>query len=220
MSDWPVELRGVTETVVTTRGPNDRWNLAALGVQAPAGAERASGEHSEPRAAPVEHNSATATTWGNTRTRRNFHREGEGYVQFVSDPVVFADAALSIREADEPVLDAADAWARVDVEQTGADTVGGSDAVDDEDDGSTRREHWALEPVEAGVERERPFTINRGFAAVVEATVAASRLDVPGYDTETLRERLRYFGDVAQTCGGEREREAIEQVREHADGEW
>ena len=191
MSDWPVELRGVTETVVTTGGPNDRWNVAALGVRA-----------------PEEDGSATATTWGNTRTRRNFHREGEGYVQFVADPVVFADAALSIREAEEPVLDAADAWARVEVEQTGVD----------EDDG-IRREHWSLRPVETSVEREEPFIINRGFYAVVEATVAASRLDVPSYDTETLRERLRYFEDVARKCGGEREREAIERVREHADGE-
>ena len=192
MTDWPVELRGVTETVVTTRGPNDLWNVAALGVHT-----------------PEEDSSATATTWGNTRTRRNFHREGEGYVQFVSDPVVFADAALSIQEEDDPVLEAADAWARVEVEQMGVD----------EDDG-IRREHWSLRPVETGVERDRPFTINRGFAAVVEATVAASRLDVPSYDSETLRERLRYFEDVARKCGGEREREAMERVREHADNEW
>ena len=46
---WPLELRGVTEAVVTTRGPNDRWNLAALGLFA--------GD-------PV-----TARTWGRTRTQ-------------------------------------------------------------------------------------------------------------------------------------------------------
>ena len=26
---WPVGLRGVTESIVTTYGPNDRWNAAA-----------------------------------------------------------------------------------------------------------------------------------------------------------------------------------------------
>jgi hypothetical protein len=67
--DWLVELRGVTESIVATLGPNGRWNLAALGLFA--------GE-------PV-----TSRTWGNTRTRRNFHREGEGYVQFTRDPVDF-----------------------------------------------------------------------------------------------------------------------------------
>ncbi|MGB9965152.1 DUF447 domain-containing protein [Halobacterium hubeiense] len=209
MAEWPVALRGTTETVVTTRGPNDRWNVAALGVRAPAGAERASGEARESRATPEVNEPATATTWGDTRTRRNFHREGGGYVQFVGDPVVFADAALSIREEAEPVLDAADAWAEVDAEHVDAD----------EDDG-TRREHWALRPVESRVVRESPATVNRGFNAVVEATVAASRLDVPAYDTEALRERLRFFEGVARKCGGDREREAIQRVREHADGEW
>ncbi len=209
MAEWPVTLRGTTETVVTTRGPNDLWNVAALGVQAPAGAERASGETREPGAATETGGAVTAMTWGNTRTRRNFHREGGGYVQFVSDPVVFVDAALSIREEPEPVLDAADAWAEVEAEHVGTD----------EDDG-TRREHWELRPVENEVVRASPATINRGFNAVVEATVAASRLDVPAYDTETLRERLRFFAGVARKCGGEREREAIQRVREHVDGEW
>ena len=195
---WPVDLRGVTESVVTTLGPNDLWNVAALGVHAPGTSEKDAGS-----------GPATATTWGNTRTRRNFHRQGGGYVQFVSDPVVFADATLSIREESEPVLDAADAWAEVDAEHVGTD-----------EDSGTRREHWELRPVDSAVVRERPQTVNRGFSAVVEATVAASRLDVPAYDTETLRERLRYFTGVAKNCGGAREREAIERVREHADGEW
>lgn len=193
MTKWPVDLRGVTETVVATLGPNDRWNQAALGLHAPASAD-------EP---------ATATTWGNTRTRRNFHRQGAGYVQFVSDPVDFADAALSILETDEPVLDSADAWAEVDV----------SHVRSGEEDGTTV-EYWELSPVESEVVRERPTTVNRGFSAVVEATIAVSRLDVDAYDTETLRERLRYFEDVARKCGSDREEEAIERVHEHADGEW
>jgi hypothetical protein len=193
MTDWPVALRGVTETVVATLGPNDRWNQAALGLHAP----------------PSEEEPATATTWGNTRTRRNFHRQGAGFVQFVSDPVDFADAALSIHETDDPVLDSADAWAEVDVFH----------ARRGEEDGTTV-EQWELSPVGSEVVRERPTTVNRGFSAVVEATVAVSRLDVDAYDTEALRDRLRYFEDVARKCGGDREREAIERVREHADGEW
>ena len=193
MTEWPVDLRGVTETVVATLGPNDRWNQAALGVHAP-----------ESAGAP-----ATARTFGNTRTRRNFQRRGEGYVQFVDDPVAFADAALSIRETDAPLLDGATAWARVDVEQTGSEEQGG-----------TTVEHWALTPVESAVVREAPFAPNRGFYAVVEATVAVSRLDVDAYDTETLRERLRYVESVVHAAGGPREREAMERVREHADDKW
>jgi hypothetical protein len=195
VTDWPVALAGVTETVVSTLGPNDRWNHAALGLHAP----------------DAEGEPATATTWGNTRTRRNFHRQGGGYVQFVDDPVAFADAALSIRETDQPVLDdaATTAWARVDVEQTGSG-----------DDEGTRVEHWDLSPVETTVVREAPFRVNRGFYAVVEATVAASRLDVDAYDTETLRERLRYFEDVVEAAGGPREEAAMARIREYADDDW
>ncbi len=184
MSDpWPVELRGVTESLVTTLGPNDRWNVAALGLHA--------GD-------PV-----TATTWGDTRTRRNFHRQGGGYVQFSRDPETFVEAALSIHEVDGPVLDSADAWAEV--------TANRSDAGDD---GDTRWETWELRPADSGVERETVPTTNRGYYAVIEATVAASRLDVDAYDTAALRDRLAYFEEIVETCGGDRERAAFERVTE------
>ncbi|SDQ86249.1 DUF447 domain-containing protein [Natronobacterium texcoconense] len=186
-TEWPVSLSGVTETVVTTLGPNDLWNAAALGVFA--------GD-------PV-----TATTWGSTRTRGNFHRQGEGYVQFVDDLVVFADAALSIDEYDDPVLESACAWTRVEV-----------DSIETGTEDGTEWEKWRLEPVETAVERTTVPTIDRGFGAVIEATVAASRLGVDGYDEEQLRDRLEYFASVVERAGSDREREALERVREHS--EW
>ncbi|WP_134671264.1 DUF447 domain-containing protein [Halorussus marinus] len=187
---WPIEFRGVTESVVTTLGPNDRWNVAALGLHPPA----SPGE-------PV-----TARTWGDTRTRRNFRRQGGGYVQFVRDPVAFVDAALSIWEVDEPVLDAADAWAEIGAERV---AVGES--------GDTEWAEWRLSPRDTGIEREVVPTTNRGFSAVVEATVAASRLGVEAYDEETLRERLDYFEDVGRTCGGDRVREAFDRLVDRLD---
>ncbi len=185
---WPVELRGVTESIVTTRGPNDRWNVAALGLFAPSGADE-----------PV-----TARTWGRTRTRRNFEERGEGYVQFSRDPVDFVDAACSIREEDEPVLESADAWARLEVEPLESGTTGGTEWV-----------RWALRPVETAVERRVVPTTNRGYYAVVEATVAASRLGVRGYDDAELRDRLAFHSDVVEQCGGDREREAMARLRAH-----
>ncbi|APX96065.1 DUF447 domain-containing protein [Natronorubrum daqingense] len=189
---WPLHLSGVTESIVSTLGPNGLWNFAALGLFA----------DDEAEGAPI-----TARTWGNTRTRRNFHRQGEGYVVFVDDPVVFADAALSIVEREEPVLECAHAWAHVSVEQTDAGTSDG-----------TEWETWRLSPVEAGIESKTVPTIDRGFAAVVEATVVASRLGVPGYDEETLRERLEYVASVVDRAGSRREKDALERVREHT--EW
>jgi hypothetical protein len=175
---------------VTTRGPNGRWNAAALGLRAP-------GFDDEDR--PGVH----AVTYGDTRTQRNFEREGGGVVQFLADPRAFVDAALTVWETDEPVLDAADAWVRVAVESRGADERAG-----------TRRERWALTPVESAVRREYVPAVNRGFCAVVDATVAASRLDVPGYDVDALLDRLDYFAETVERCGGPREREAFERIDE------
>ncbi len=187
---WPVELRGVTESVVATLGPNDRWNLAALGLHAP----------TEP-GKPV-----TATTWGNTRTRRNFHREGGGVVLFTADSLLFASAAMTIREEPEPVVEHADAWVAVD-----ADPIEGGES------GGTSWERWVLEPREPGtVDTARPGTINRGCGAVIEATVAASRLDVPAYDTDTLLDRLAFFEETVEKCGGSRDRAAFELVSEES----
>lgn len=200
-AEWPAELdlRGVTESVVTTHGPNGRWNLAALGLHAPDPAT------SEPDADdPV-----TARTWGRTRTRRNFTERGAGYVQFTRDPRTFVDAALSVRETDEPVLDDADAWVRVEVESLSEGESGGTEWVD-----------WALAPVESRVVRETVSTTNRGYGAVIEATVAASRLEVDAYDRAALLDRLRYFESVVEAAGGPAEREAFERVREYTAPEW
>jgi hypothetical protein len=191
-ASWPVGLAGVTESIVTTLGPNDLWNVAALGLHEPAG-----------------DGTVTATTWGRTRTWRNFRERGEGYVQFTRDPVDFAEAALSIREEAEPVLSSADAWVHVEVERLAEGEEGGTQWVE-----------WALTPVDSAVERRVVPTTNRGHAAVVEATVAASRLDVPTYDRERLLERLAYFQSVVETAGSERERTALQRVRELVDAEW
>jgi hypothetical protein len=184
---WPLDLRGVTESVVTTLGPNDRWNAAALGLHTPDG--------------PVDRGSdapAAATTWGNTRTRRNFRRQGGGVIQFVSDPRTFVAAALTIHEVETPVLPDAHAWAEVRVER-----------VDAGEEGGTRWEEWRLRPVRAAAPDPTVPRINRGFAAVIEATVAASRLDVPAYDSEALLARLRRYADVVDRCGGRPERAAF-----------
>ena len=197
--DWPVEFRGVTESVVTTLGPNDLWNVAALGLHPP-------NSDSDGTDRPTTEAPVTARTWGNTRTRRNFRRQGGGYTQFVRDPVTFVDAALSIYEVEQPVLDAADAWVEIDAERVGSGESGG-----------TRWEEWELYPREAGVERETVPTVNRGLNAVVEATVAASRLGVDAYDQAELKDRLAYFEEVGRNCGDDRVVRALERLGEYVD---
>lgn len=201
-AEWPVTLEGATETVVTTLGPNGRWNAAALGLFGERVDQRQSANETNDEVTRI-----SARTWGNTRTRRNFHRQGTGYVQFTRDPVDFVDAALSIYELEAPVLDSADAWVRVSVEQ-----------IDSGDENGTQWEDWRLRPLESVTETETVPTINRGFGAVIEATVAASRLEVDGYDESVLRDRLEYYASVVDRAGSDREREALSRVREYA--EW
>jgi len=187
---WPGELRGITESVVTTLGPNERWNVAALGLHAP--------ENEDGQTTPV-----TARTWGRTRTWRNFRERGGGYVQFTRDPECFVDAALTVHEVDQPVVASADAWVQVRVEQCNSGTSGGTQWVE-----------WGLEPVDSAVERTVVPTFSRGYAAVVEATVHASRLDVEEYDTETLEERIAYCESVVKRCGDAAEQRAFETIEQ------
>lgn len=195
MSDsWPVSWDGVVESVVTTRGPNELWNVAALGLHAPESGVTAG----EPLATPV-----TARTWGRTRTWRNFTERERGYVQFTRDPVDFVEAACSVREEAEPVLASAAAWAEVTVDRLEAGIEGGTEWTD-----------WALRVEKQTVEHRTVPTVSRGHAAVVEATVAASRLGVPGYDDERLRERIAFFASVVESAGGARERAAFERFEE------
>ena len=200
MTGWPAPLRGVTESVVTTLGPNDRYNVAALGIHAP---ESPDGTARRP---DIDDADPRARTWGRTRTRRNFEARGEGWVQFLRDPVLFTEAALGIREVDEPVLDGADAWVHIEVKRVDTGRDGGTEWVD-----------WRLTPVENGVRRRVVPTFNRGYAAVVEATVAASRLGVDAYDTDQLRGRIAYFEEVARRCGGPEEVTAFERLYELVD---
>lgn len=189
MTGWPVELSGVTETLVTTLGPNDRWNVAALGVRA-----------------PDDGGPPTARTWGRTRTWRNFRERGEGYVQFTTDPVLFVEAALAITEIEQPRLDEAHGWVRVRPEQIDSGTAEGTEWVD-----------WALPASQSGIDSRVVPTFSRAYAAVVEGTVAASRLDVEGYDSEELRDRLDYFEAVVDRAGGPPHRQAYDRLLELVD---
>lgn len=181
VASWPVELRGVTETVVATLGPNELYNQAALGIH---------------DGAPV-----TARTWGRTRTWRNFQERGWSYVQFTADPVAFVEAALGVYETDEPILTAAAAWVRVDVEPVERGQSDGTQWVE-----------WQLSPTAAAVREKHVPTTNRGYGAVIEATVAASRLDVDAYDTAALLDRLEFLESVVERAGGDAERQAFERL--------
>lgn len=138
-----------------------------------------------------------ARTWGNTRTRRNFERTGTGVLHLTDDPVAFARAALEVWERPSPTIESAAATTRVAATRVEE----GTDWVE-----------WELASAPWEVTDRSVPTPNRGFGAVVEMTVAASRLDVPGYDEDCLQRRLSYFHGVAERCGGPAVQEACERI--------
>lgn len=203
VSEWPVSLRGITESIVTTQHADGAWNVAALGLQAPTTDGDAGDSSDDADRVAAGERPVVARTWGETTTKQHFDRTGRGYVQFTSDPVDIVEAALATRQTKHPVLPSADAWAEVRVSQRERGKEGTTVWVD-----------WALTPVETGTEARTVPTVNRGFNAVIEAAVATTRLHVPSYDTEVLRDRLDYFEQIVRRCGGPREQEALDRLHE------
>ena len=181
-TEWPFRYDGIVESVASTRQPDTTWNIAALGVY------------------PGK-NEICATTWDRTRTRRNLEASGKCFIQVTSDPVVFARAALETWTRSKPVLPEAAAWVEAEANR-----------IDSGFDGETEWVEWSLTPEFATInERQVPIP-TRGRAAVIEMTVAASRLGNDAFEDEPLRDRLDYFAGVAEKCGGEAERRAVERI--------
>jgi len=193
---WPVRLSGVTETIVATRGPNDRWNQGMLGISPPDddGTAIESGETA----------AASARSFGRTRTRRNLDAGRTAYLQFTTDPIDVVDAALTTFETAAPMLAATDAWTRISGETLGRSNEGDTEILT-----------WAVHPIESAVRERTVATIDRGRAAAIEATVPASRLDVDQYDEAALLDRLEALEAVVETAGDERTRAAFDRIDDH-----
>ena len=175
---WPFSTTGIIESVITTEQADGSWNVAALGVH-------------------TDGSTYSAKTWGETRTRVNLSRTNYGYVQTITDSMDYARAALDRWTVDDPILPSAAAWVSVETAKTETGSTNGTTWV-----------KWILHPEHSEIKERHVPTPTRGFPAVVEMTIAASRLGVPSYDQDLLVERLDYFNDVVKTCGTQQDREA------------
>ncbi|MFP4188428.1 MAG: DUF447 domain-containing protein [Halobacteriales archaeon] len=164
-------------------------------------------ENGAPNAAPMgvrcEDNGVYAHLWEDSTTLRNVRATNEVVVNFTRDPVVYVESALG--DGSGFVVDGhlrdADGWVRCD-----AGRVEGNDVRDE----VTR---WRLDERERRIEERILPTHSRGFASVVEATVHATRLEFK----PELRELYEHHVEVAEKCGGEREREATDRLREYVE---
>ncbi|AGK61711.1 hypothetical protein Asulf_01740 [Archaeoglobus sulfaticallidus PM70-1] len=135
-------------------------------------------------------------------TRENIKRNDRLWVNVVNDAVLFALASFEDLSEDffeslnPPILINSLAWCGMRAKLKGA--------------------FAELELLSGEVIRKDVRAVNRGFNAIIEALVHATRLVAfkdPSKRVE-LKERVEYYLALAEKCGGEREIEAAKIIRE------
>ncbi|MHC1624337.1 MAG: DUF447 family spectrin-like domain-containing protein, partial [Candidatus Methanospirareceae archaeon] len=75
---------------------------------------------------------------------------------------------------------------------------------------------FQLQSREVKINKKEVKAINRGRNAVIEATVLATRLDLAKdkQEKEMMRKQMKLYEEIVKKCGGRREKEAIEILKE------
>lgn len=134
----------------------------------------------------------------NSKTLDNILGKKAAAANIVDDPFLFVESALSDMHPDNfdliggfPVLKDALGWIIFDCKIRKGETISVIE----------------LSPVDAQIKHQQIQPINRGFNAVIEATVEATRYVVLK-DTKYL-DRIEYCNTIVQKCGGSSEKEAM-----------
>ncbi|AIY89130.1 DUF447 family protein [Geoglobus acetivorans] len=133
-------------------------------------------------------------------TREFVDKSGTLYVNVIYDPLVFVISAFEdlgkewFESLDPPVIKGSLSWVKFRA------MLDGNFAV--------------LEFLEGDVLRKEVRAVNRGFNALIEATVHATRYVLTG--SKTLADKIRYYGRIVERCGGSREKEAYRLLVKYA----
>jgi hypothetical protein len=134
----------------------------------------------------------------NSKTLDNILGKKVAAANIVYDPFLFVESALSDIQPDNfdliggfPVLKDALGWIIFDCRIRKGETIS---VVE-------------LSPVEAQIKHRQIQPINRGFNAVIEATVDATRYVV--LKDKKYLDRIEYYDTIVRKCGGSREKEAM-----------
>ncbi len=159
-------------------------------------------------AAPIgiivdDSNSLTAKTrLYRNRTRANLERTGVLFANVIHDAVVFAISSFGSPEKhhylslNPPILKDAMAWCEFKAEMRGSTAL--------------------LTLVRGGVLETKLRAVNRGFNAVIEALVHATRYVAIKDERKRheLLQKIHYYREIAEKCGSEREKEAFKIIME------
>lgn len=139
----------------------------------------------------------------NSKTLDNILSRPEACANIADDPVLFVKSALSDIGYEEfeliegfPVLKGALAWIRFDCKCRKGEEIS---VVE-------------LSPVSCAVKSRTVKPVNRGFNAVIEASVDATRYVI--FREQKYLERIGYYDKLVNKCGGPQEKEAMQLLYE------
>ncbi|MDD3421359.1 MAG: DUF447 family protein [Methanocellales archaeon] len=180
-------FRGISEVIATTISKSGEPNAAPIGI--------------------ISDGNLSARVYTNTQTYANIKATKKMVANIVDDPMLFVLSALMKLSLDEfrmddgnPVLKAAKAW-----------IVFECSIVDDPKCATV-----ILLPLRKKILKRSIQPVNRGFNAVIEATIYATRYLVMK-DPKYLG-WIEHCEDIVIKCGGEREKEAILKLKEFLGG--
>jgi hypothetical protein len=134
----------------------------------------------------------------NSKTLDNILGNKAAAANIVYDPFLYVESALSDIQPDNfditggfPVLKDALGWIIFDCRVRKGETIS---VVE-------------LSPVEAQIKHRQIQPINRGFNAVIEATVEATRYVV--LKDKKYLDRIEYYDTIVRKCGSSREKDAM-----------
>ena len=186
-------LNGISEVIATTRSESGVPNAAPIGIirnnRSHSGGDR-----------------ICARLFSGSHTRQNVIETGEIVANTIHDPVIYVESTFGDLDPDMfeypdnggcPALKHADAWLLFECRQSNGNL-------------------FELTPVK-GVVCNKPITsVNRGFSAVIESLVHATRYQLkrdPKYF-----DLIGHYDRIVQICGGTREKEAILKLKEIMEG--
>lgn len=169
---------GISEVIFTTISPDGVPNAAPMGLH--------------------NRNGRLFVRIYNSKTLENIMKKPLAAANIVDDPVLFVQSALSDVEPERfefidgfPVLKDAMGWILFDCK-------------------CKKGENFSvveLAPIKGKITTQNIKPVNRGFNAVTEASILATRYVV--FREQKYLEHIEYYNSIVKKCGGARETEAM-----------
>jgi hypothetical protein len=178
---------GINEVIVTTMSIEGAPNAAPIGIIS-------------------RHDKLMVRVYHESQTCSNIKDTGLLAANLVYDPVLFVQSALGDLDVNMfefidtkpstifPVLGTSSAWVLFE-----ADHKQGKNAITAQ-----------LHPITGNIKNPGIRSINRGFNAVIEAAIYATRANI--FRNDSYLSRIKSYNNLINKCGGSREKEAYELI--------